>query len=64
MLVYAAGIATILVGIQEKSTFLQTLGKKYVYGSEIQTGVALGLLSIATAICTNFAVAPMYAAKG
>ena len=64
VLVYAAGIATILVGIQEKSTFLQTLGKKYVYGSEIQTGVALGLLSIATAICTNFAVAPMYAAKG
>lgn len=63
MLVYVMGIATILVGIQEKSTFLQTLAKKFVYGSEIQTGVAIGLLSVASAVCVNLAVAPVHFGK-
>lgn len=59
LVVYVMGIATINVGIQEKSTFLQTLAKKPVYGSEIGTGVALGLMSVFTAMSVVFAVQPV-----
>ena len=59
LVVYVMGVATISVGIQEKSTFLQTLAKKEVYGAEIGTGVALGLMSMLTAVSVVFAVQPV-----